>query len=415
MNLTVVDSISLWPTTPLPVDLSNGVSAFRTAISNRVHGKSPVVLSFLSTYNSWLTKISAIATIFRDLRSTDPQSAETEDEDFEAEEERTQAGMEDSLLAEKELTTVLDGVYRLLEQSLNSLLGATPLTRCQATFLLRAVRQIRQVTPKRQGDDGNPIISLTWFGADAIPKLHLMIAAFVTMKPLENVASLLKRRKWEKSVVSKPLWEGEGELLPVQPSPLVFRFLHDLVIEMRNTGEDVWTPAAVKCVKAGACNRLWAAMEEVLQRREFGDTEPLPDVKEEEEEEEEEEKAMTEPKVENRDKAGVQSSTDDNSNEQQSSHPADADTPATNGDTHAPKSATELAPELAPIPARITRDWTLQLLFDSLYLDEALHRKRRRGSTNGGSVTSLVGKVDSVIGAKVFVSLPLLPLFTNRR
>ncbi|KAF8245089.1 hypothetical protein K440DRAFT_662987 [Wilcoxina mikolae CBS 423.85] len=404
------DSTSLWPATPLPVDLSNGVSAFRTAISNRVHGKSPVVLSFLSTYNSWLTKISVIATIFRDIRSTDPQSPETEDEDFEAEEERTQAGMEDSLLAEKELTAALDGVYRLLENSLNSLLDLTPLTRRQATFLLRAVRQIRQLTPKRQGDDANPIISLTWFGVDTIPKLHLMIAAFVTMKPLDNVASLLKRRKWEEPVVSKPLWEGEGELLPVQPSPLVFRFLHDLVIEMRNTGEDVWTPAAVKCVKAGACNKLWAAMEEVLQRREFGDPEPLANVKEEEEEET---KVVTEPKVENGDKVDVdvQSPPNDTNNEDHNPLPADADAPATNGDTDTleSKSAPEPvlepaptpAPSPAPKPARITRDWTLQLLFDSLYLDEALHRKRRRGSTNGSSVTSLVGKVDSFIGAKL--------------
>ena len=86
-----------------------------------------------------------------------------------------------------------------------------------------------------------------------------------------------------------------------------------------------------------------------------------------------------------------------------------------NGDSKDEVTSSSPVEDVAPAPApanilttpdsnsssaprgRITRDWTLQLLFDSLYLDEALHRKRSRGT----AVTSLVGKVDSLISSKV--------------
>lgn len=341
-----------------------------------------MVLSFLSVYTSWLSRISAIATIARDLRSSSYPSTE-EDEDFESEEERSQAGIEDSFLSEKELTSALDGVYRLLERSLKSTFELTPIpiTRRQTVFLLRAIRQIRQLPPKRQGEDANAnaIISLSWFGAELIPRLHGSIAEAVTTPPIRAVTTLLQRRKWEAPVISRPLWEAyehqpDMEPLPVQPSPLVFRFLNEIVKEMRLAGEDVWTPAAVKTVKARACNHMWGAMEEVLRDREWknstDDTPPPPP-------------PPSPPSLPPVAPSSPPPPPADDGEEEEVAPPAAEPTPA-------------------PTPKPyVTRDWALQLLFDTLYLDEALHRKRRRGSTNGSSVTSLVGKIDSVMGGKV--------------
>ncbi|KAA8913117.1 hypothetical protein FN846DRAFT_772638 [Sphaerosporella brunnea] len=342
------DSTSLWPSNPLPIDLTAGALSFRTTISNRVHGRSPLVLSFLTSYNTWLARISTTASILRDLRTASIPPEAAEDEDFEAEEERLQAGSEDSLIAERELSAALDGVYHLLERAISDFVTSTPPPTCsRAVFLLRITRQIRSTPPKRAGDEA-PLLSLSWFGVDAIPTLHSSITADVAAAPLQTAASLFKRRKWEAAVPSRRLWEGsspptgeeggggrEGsEDLPTQPSPLVFRFLHELVSQMRAAGEDVWTPAAIKSIKADATNGIWSALEEALQEREF-----LPD----------------EAAREGRE---------------------DADQGKQKG--------------------IISRDWTLQLLFDCLYLDEALHRKRRRGSSNGSSVASLVGKVDSL-------------------
>jgi len=174
-------------------------------------------------------------------------------------------------------------------------------------------------------------------------------------------------------VISRPLWEvyehqPDMEPLPVQPSPLVFRFLNEIVKEMRTAGEDVWTPAAVKAVKARACNHMWAAIEEVLRDREWRNSA---------------EDASPTPPPPPPPAPSFSPPPQPANEEDQITHPL-----------------AELTPAPTPKPY-ITRDWSLQLLFDTLYLDEALHRKRRRGSTNGSSVTSLVGKVDSIIGGKV--------------
>jgi hypothetical protein len=439
------DSTSLW-LSPLPADLT----LFRTAVSNRVHGKSPTVLTFLSIYNSWLSRISTLRSTFGELRTLTP----LDDEDFDAEEERTQAGLEDSVLADKELSISLDAAYRQLDSTLTDLLNSMPLSSPQAVFLLRTCRQIRTAPP----------IAISWFGTDSIPRLHGMIAMFTMMSPLQEISRQLKERRWDKEVPGKPLWE-DG--LPTQPSPAVFGFLHELVQGMRKAGEDVWTPAAVKAVKTGACDGVWRAVENGISGRVFGeekeekekaerkimqlDVRPVTrqgsvssqsgsirvgiekkmeveTTKPESEKEKEPETVVTEDKpVLNgeKDNKAEEKSEDKTEKEEQPENTDSAErtkSPAPISDTDPVESASpgepgepaeaaeEPAPESAPEPAptpRITRDWVLQLLFDALYLDEALHRKRRRGapsvSLNGSSssVTSLVGKVDSVIGAKV--------------
>ncbi|KAI5791517.1 hypothetical protein FPQ18DRAFT_336332, partial [Pyronema domesticum] len=436
------DSTSLW-LSPLPADLT----LFRTAVSNRVHGKSPTVLTFLSIYNSWLSRISTLRSTFTELRT--PTSLD--DEDFDAEEERTQAGLEDSVLADKELSISLDAAYRQLDSTLTDLLNSMPLSSPQAVFLLRTCRQIRTAPP----------IAISWFGTDSIPRLHGMIAMFTMMSPLQEISRQLKERGWDKEVPGKPLWE-DG--LPTQPSPAVFGFLHELVQGMRKAGEDVWTPAAVKAVKTGACDGVWRAVENGISGRVFGEekeekekaerkimqldvrpvtrqgsvssqsgsiragvekkTEVETTTKLEAEKEKEPEMVVTEDKpVLNgeKDNKAEEKSEDKTEKEEQPENTDSAErtkSPAPVLDTDPVESASpgesgepavaseEPASEPTPTP-RITRDWVLQLLFDALYLDEALHRKRRRGapsvSLNGSSssVTSLVGKVDSVIGAKL--------------
>ena len=357
--------------------------------------------------------------------------------------------MEDSLLAERELSAALDAAYRELELAFMELLTSHPPSRRQATFLLRCARQIRQLPPKRKSDDA-PILSLAWFAADFVPRLHLVVANEVLERTLEDTAAGLRARRWEGKVLSRPLWEGEGgsvegDLLPVQPSPVVFRFLHKLVGAMGRVGEDVWTPAAVKAVKAGACNGVWAALEEVLQGREVVNFEDLKEAKEEINEVKEEVKEIDEEAAEEvkenefkeedpkeatgaikdggsgSNEAGeatkLEEDTGDKLEDGNAARPDTRNDESNNADAEAsskpekdvessltnPEPAPETANAAATSKPIITRDWTLQLLFDALYLDEALHRKRRRGS--GNPVVSLVGKVDSFIGTKV---IPIL-------
>jgi hypothetical protein len=212
--------VSLWSDSVLSLDLTDGAAAFRAAIFNRVHGKSDDVQSFCDSHQVWLDKIAQSSSIVRDLRVVNTQAQD--EEDFDIGEERAQDGIEDSELAEREFVNALNLGYRKLETDLGGIVESlktipvisepetiggfqqSPRVR-RATFLLRAIRQICQLEPRR-GED--IILSLSWFGADIIPRLHQLIACDVAVRPLDNVARLLQRRRWEDGVVSKPLWEG---------------------------------------------------------------------------------------------------------------------------------------------------------------------------------------------------------------
>lgn len=187
----------------------------------------------------------------------------------------------------------------------------------------------------------------------------------------------------------------------MQPSPLVFKFLHDLVSDMHAVGDDVWTPAAVRYVKVLACQELWRALEGVLSGREIGDvitndagveeeayesvetletTEGIGaggngiDAAEEHDNEPEEPDEEEQINVETKEQ-DVQAAQNSESDEEKAH---------TNGDWH---------------KKTIGLDWAIQLLFDALYLDEALQRK---GSTSRNSgISSLAGKMEATVGIRV--------------
>lgn len=378
------DSISLWAEALLSLDLGHGATVFRDEVTNRVHGKSDIVREFLSTYSLWLSKISHTAITVRNLRTAGVVEVSFE-EDFEFDEERAQEIIEDSDFAEKELINALDGGYRKLERTIASLVdeiqdcddptASIAITR-KAIFLLRVTKQIRGFPPKRGEDtcgSSNIIVpTSTWFCMDIIPRLHQIVSKTVAQQPLQTMNESLLSLVWEDKVELKPLWEGTP-ILPIHPSPLIFRFLHDIVAAMSTAGEDVWTPAAVKSIKAFACDCIWKSLEEILKGREL-----LPANRT---------LNSSEPSPKSRQLINTPS-------QQQSKSPnldlEINENPPTNNPPPPPPNTIK--------QKRISYDWTIQLLFDMLYLDEALHRKRRRGASGNASVTSLVVKVDSVIG-----------------
>lgn len=190
--------------------------------------------------------------------------------------------------------------------------------------------------------------------------------------------------------------------LPVQPSPLVFKFLHDLVSDMHAVGDDVWTPAAVRYIKVLACQELWRALEGVLSGREIGDV-ITNDAGEEEEAYESVETLETTEGI-GAGGNGIED-VDEHSNEPGEEQEQDQ----TNGETTAEQDAqAEQNSESDEEKARanddrhkrmIGLDWAIQLLFDALYLDEALQRKRSTSRNSG--ISSLAGKMEATVGIRV--------------
>ncbi|KAL7274376.1 hypothetical protein RUND412_002728 [Rhizina undulata] len=394
-------STSLWADSLLSMDLSNGGFIFKEAVQDRVHGRDSVVKLFRKEYDQWVQTIAEHAIVIRDLRKSSPAS-EDEDDDFEVEEEKAQEGLEDSELAEKELAAALESCFGKFERGLSEFVDShevvdeeeednnEELISLQAIFVLRIIRQIRQSPPKR-GDD--VLVPLNWFGVGLAPKLHLIIARGIGRKSINAMKNLLKKRKWESKVAAKPLWEGTPPL-PVQPSPLVFKFLHDLVTAMSSAGDDIWTPAAVRCIKGLAARALWKTLRGELEGRAVGDPEAKTDTP-----------------------AAAISNGNGDSDYFSAAHTAEngdgenSDREKVNGsgvrgednnsETKFPVSPRKLRPQTPATSPRgyISRDWAVQLLFDMLYLDEALQRKGGNGGNNG--VVSLAGKVESIVGKQL--------------
>ncbi|RPB17609.1 hypothetical protein P167DRAFT_478718 [Morchella conica CCBAS932] len=379
------DSTSLWDPVLLTIPLTSGGALFKESVQSRVHGKDSAIKSFRATYDAFLADIAATTAILHSLRSSPSQTTTTgtgtddADDDFEAEEQRAQEALEDSLIAETELRTALDAAYRALEAALDRLVDSatttsptsstttststTTATR-RTTFLLRTIRQIRQ--------HPTPQLPLPWFCSAQLPRLHTAVAAHVGRGPLDTVATLLRRRRWSGVLASRALWEG-APALPVQPSPLVFKFLLDLVQAMHVAGDDVWTPAAVRGVKVLACQELWGAVEGVVVGREVADV-------------------------------GVGGEGGKEEKEGEGGEEAGGGEKTLGGEGHVDGDEGEKAEEKKVVGEEATnedarvigRDWAVQLLFDALYLDEALQRKGANARNSG--ILSLAGKIEATLG-----------------
>ncbi|CAZ79895.1 unnamed protein product [Tuber melanosporum] len=221
--------------------LANGGSAFKEAVQSRVLGRDSPVKAFGGKHEKWLSSIVDSAAVVRGLKTPSASLAEDED-DFDAEEERIQEGIEDAVYVEKKMGESLDTAYGNLQETVGELVerleaseakedkkekGIVPTkhyeksmtygritniaTTMRAALLLRAIRQIRQNPPKRDDDS---LIALGWFGTILVPRLHVLVAISVGKKSFTNVKRLLEHRKWSGKLASKTLWEG-GDLIPV--------------------------------------------------------------------------------------------------------------------------------------------------------------------------------------------------------
>ena len=172
---------------------------------------------------------------------------------------------------------------------------------------------------------------------------------------------------------------------------------------MHKVGDDIWTPMAVKCIKGRASKHLWQALEGVLEDREIveatvtngsaNNTQP------EEPEPEPESQPEHTPKTN-----GNAENGDDSKHLNHESERKEADTNETSDNK--PNGAPEPTAEVKLnrhdddyFRKVIGKDWAIQLLFDTLYLDEALLRKGANAGNSG--ITSLAGKVESAVGTEV--------------
>ncbi|KAG6126102.1 hypothetical protein E4U38_007215 [Claviceps purpurea] len=258
----------LWDDDGYDAALSNGAVPFLEEVVSRLHGRNDAVSKASHSYASWFHIIGDVKAVVEQLRKQRWDNDYDEIEDEETMETRQEAlSREDPRKLQDTLDETLDASFAALEKHIQQLWdqhSEHTSSGAMAIYLIRVVRDIRAHLPDRP--------AVKSFGMSMVPGWHSRVAA-LAWRPA--AATFISKGLSDKSVVMKPLWEGQP-LLPGQPSPSVSHLLRDLSLAMTDLGVDLWTPAATGTLKKqlgeSLCEAWRKELEDVLSMDGEGDT-----------------------------------------------------------------------------------------------------------------------------------------------
>ncbi|KAF3924986.1 hypothetical protein AA313_de0201501 [Arthrobotrys entomopaga] len=316
-------------------------------------------------HGKWIAKIASNYANIKKMseeKDWDPNNDEDED-DLDAPETLKEMNNTDT---EALLSSYVEGLlegYRSLEANMAGLVDGmrqesdtvdSPQRIEGACLVIRFIAIVRNSCPQYRN---NAIINLTWFGKDARLRIYDFLSKDVTKKALRGFNKDLSRRKWASDVPFNGLWEGTPKL-PVQPSPLVFKFLRNLVQSMNEIGVDIWSRDATDALKRAVSKAVWDELDESLtiaEKQTNGVAKTLEDKKEE-----------SEHKVEDAEgeevKDEVEEKKEDGEEEKTAEGSPDAE--------HSPLGT-------------LNREQVLQGCFDSTYLDNAFRTRQAQEAAGG--------------------------------
>ncbi|PWY80950.1 hypothetical protein BO94DRAFT_470302 [Aspergillus sclerotioniger CBS 115572] len=319
-------SQSLWAEDLISLDYSNGSSAFKQAVTNRLLGRDDDVAVVLETYQAWLSSIEESREsidALRQLRWSDALD-EGEDEDLDIDIPSI-LNDDDPRLLREALQTAIGQAFDALQNSLSATfntLGKSGRS-AEAAFMLKAIRLVRRDLPVQF------IASDYALSQIVVPELQTILAREIVIR-----AGL-----WKSPAVSngksgkfpgRTLWEGDPEL-PIQPSPSTFKFLRKVVRSMDQYGAGLWDVSTVQVLKSSLQKELSGPVASAIE-------------------------SLKTPSLAQDNKTSA-------------SEAANGSTPAQNGeDGHPEKSESE---NTVSKNAEDVKDRMIQLYFDTIYLDDA--------------------------------------------
>lgn len=235
---------SLWGPDLTFLDFSEGAGAFKEEITNRMLGRSPAVLQVLDSYQTWMSVTQDRQTMIAELRRTKWEDVAEDEEDEEVEDVGGMLNDDDPHLLQMEHDASLAKGFASLHTSLRDALanmeGEHRASR--AAFMMRIIREIRRRIPTEYAKEGRDA-----FAQDLIPKLQRILAAEIVCQLRSSILTRYLKRRPSKCP-GRSLWEGDPQL-PIQPSSMMFRFLRELTAAMEQQGQDLWNPDAVDEMK----------------------------------------------------------------------------------------------------------------------------------------------------------------------
>lgn len=259
---------SLWDSDMINADYSDGATAFKRSVTERLLGRDANVSIALEKYQSWLSSfrdISESIGSLKRLRWTDVLvGSEVEDDDINI---TPQLNEDDPRLLSDALQTAMRQAFTTLQTSFSEAFNAfgSSYQTEKATFMLRLIRLVRRDIPTGFVPDD------FLFSKDVVPELQRLLAAEIATQtnPLSFVPSCNTRPDTNdlKIVPGRTLWEGDPAA-PVQPSPAAFKYLRRLTAIMDESGSDLWDPSTVKILKEALQKQLDTKINTTLEELE---------------------------------------------------------------------------------------------------------------------------------------------------
>ncbi|KAI9882546.1 MAG: hypothetical protein M1823_005706 [Watsoniomyces obsoletus] len=250
----------LWSASTRSKTLGIGAVKFKNLVLDRLHGHDIKHRRVMKQYSSWLRQMQVITDLIKHLKEEDwEDDLDLEMEESDLESTNSQLREEDPRLIQDSLGNSITSALKDLDGSLYDTvkLLVPEYKHQQAAFLLRIIRDIRQQLPESETSH--------FFGVSTIPELHDIIVEHNIDEPVRVFEQRMEVQGPTRLKQIVALWEGTP-LLPTQPSPAVFKLLHDLVTAMAEEGGDLWASAATRVLKKGVrrrvakCFRTWRTL-----------------------------------------------------------------------------------------------------------------------------------------------------------
>ncbi|CCU76725.1 sphingolipid C9-methyltransferase [Blumeria hordei DH14] len=247
---------SLWDSSALNIDVSNGAEAFKQMVLSRMHGRNDSLSKTFKKYQSWLRLYDETVTIISQIkRQRWEDCLEDISNDVGPQMLNDTLSVEDAQLLENHLRILLRKAFEELHKQIEALLHAIEnrdhISQISA-YLIRIVRDVRSEFP-----DGEVTKN---FGVALLTPLREKMVPVVVKDHLPTFVKSACSGK----IVGRSLWEGDPQL-PLQPSPAAFKLIFKLVQTMGELGGDLWCPATVLTLKKYVARDLSYQWAQALQ------------------------------------------------------------------------------------------------------------------------------------------------------
>ena len=314
----------LWDQGLISMDYSNGGANFKEAVVDRLLGRNEDISVVSKDYQTWRLSIEESRELVEEMRRARwIDILEESEEDLDIDITAMLNDDDPRLLSDSLQQAVRDSFESLQTSFGNTFSSFGPSNQsAKAAFTLRLIRQVRREIP-------SVFISPDFaFSSDIVPKLQELLVTEVS----SHTGQLVFHTDPNSKLPGRTLWEGDPGL-PVQPSPLTFKFLRRLMNSMDDCGPDLWDPSTVQVLKETLQENVSTSASTALEN-------------------------LNSPATTNKDTSPTEEQTSKESEPADSTSHTETTEAQSNHDD--PNNDTN------------TRDYKIQLYFDTAYLNNAL-------------------------------------------